>query len=231
MKTARIAIKRAESPPSLAAAAGPVFALLDPPGVYDRDGDRMGAGNLRLPPGHRDVPLYWDHSHREEKAVARIPIGRAVVWREGDQWYMQPKCDLVDDLSRTIAAKVEAGTIDACSIGYITLAATPNGAGPSGRGEDVITGELVEVSLTGIGAKAGAVRVKHMAKWKTMEEAQAGFEQMAADLEECKAMLAQVLERLPKPTTEKDAPPPEDTPPADEGPVSKWFRGLSPAKR
>ena len=37
-----------------------VFRFVDPPEEYDRDGDRMAAGALRLPVGEVDVPFLWE---------------------------------------------------------------------------------------------------------------------------------------------------------------------------
>src|SRR5690242_8898064 len=177
MKTRILKLKRLSAPglpAQLTQVEGPVFRLVDPPDVFDRDMDRMERGALRLPPGEVDVPLYWDHSHQDGKAAQRFPVGRAEIFWADDEPFMVPHFDLVDEMSRTAAAKVEAGTVTACSIGYLTLRAVPNGHGHEGKGEDVQEAELLEVSLTGIGSKRSAVRVKTMTtkrrKWKSADD-------------------------------------------------------------
>lgn len=251
----RLRLKRTAAPAlpaALAAQEGPLFQLLDAPEEFDRDGDRMMAGALRLPDGQAHVPLFWDHSHRDSDARHRVPVGRAeILWAEGMP-YMRPRFDRIGELSTEVADKVEAGTIDAASIGYITHRATPNERG----GEDVHDAELVEVSLTGIGAKRGALRVKHLnrrkermstkpRRWKSAEEAQAGMEKMASDLEALRSevanltqQVASLLELLEEPEEAEQEPPPEEAksgqgepppaPPAkgSEDSVTKFFRGF-----
>lgn len=167
MKTRGLSLKLLESPPplSLATAPGPVFAMLDPPGVEDKHGDTMDAGALRLPEGVTEIPLYWVHSYHPDVVPdatpeQRLPVGTAVVWEEDGQWYFVPRFNLLTDLSQKVKDAVGAGDIAACSIGYRTVRSTPNGKGPEGGGEDVHEARLLEVSLVDVGAKAGAVRVK-----------------------------------------------------------------------
>ncbi|WP_224364219.1 hypothetical protein [Hyalangium versicolor] len=250
----RLRLKRLAAPdlPSTPAAVeGPLFQLLDAPEEYDRDNDRMMAGALRLPTSQVEVPLFWDHSHRDPDASCRVPVGRAeILWAEGMP-YMRPRFDRIGALSNEVADKVEVGTIDAASIGYITHRAAPNERG----GEDVYEAELVEVSLTGIGAKRSALRVKSLnrrkaqmstkaRRWKSAEEAQAGMEKMAADLEALRteltslaqhvATILRMVEGLEEPEEQPPAEeqrngrgePPPGAPATGEDTVAKFFRGF-----
>ncbi|MBN8466173.1 HK97 family phage prohead protease [Corallococcus exiguus] len=217
---------------STQAGAQPVFRLVDPPEEYDRDGDRMAAGALRLPPEETDVPLFWDHSHQDPFAASRLPVGRARIWWEDGEPLMSPVFDGVGELSKLCAEKVQAGTLRACSIGYLTLSACPNERG----GEDVQEAELLEVSITGIPAKRSAQRLKSMA---TPEEVQQTFEQMAKDIAETKAMVAEVKELVAKlaPASEetKNEGGEEGEEEGDgaegEDAVTKYFRGLVTKKK
>ena len=240
MKTRALKLKRLSAPGLPAALAhvdGPVFRLVDPPGVFDRDWDRMEHGALRLPPGEADVPLYWDHSHLDGGAAQRFPVGRAeILWVDGEP-FMVPRFDLVDEVSRTAAAKVDAGTVTACSIGYLTLRAVPNGHGHEGKGEDVQEAELLEVSLTGIGSKRSAVRVKTMTtrqrKWKSADDVQAGLEQTSDDVSEMKAAVTALkgevaeLKALVTKMMEGGGPEPKGVGAEGDAAILKWFQGLN----
>ncbi|NBD09266.1 HK97 family phage prohead protease [Corallococcus silvisoli] len=213
-----------------AAATPPVFRLIDPPEEYDRDDDRMAAGALRLPAGETDVPLFWDHSHQDMTAASRLPVGRARIWWEGGEPLMSPVFDGVGELSRLCAEKVQAGTLRACSIGYLTLSARPNDKG----GEDVLEAELLEVSITGIPAKRSAQRLKSMA---TPEEVQQTFETMAKDIAETKAMVAELKALVTKlapaseETKSEDGEESEEAPAEGEDAVTKYFRSLVTKKK
>lgn len=254
MKTRALSLKRlgapaASAPLSLATATGPVFAMLDPPGVVDAHGDTMDAGALELPPGVNEVPLYWLHSYHPEVVLdaqphQRLPVGTATVWQEGEQWYCAPRFNRLTSLSTDIEAQTLAGEITACSIGYLTVASTPNGKGPQGTGEDVHKAKLLEVSLVDKGAKAGAVRVKAMADTQPGQEPSMDeqWKQMRADMTEMKAAMTKMAGQLdamhakafPPPAAEEKKPeaaPPAAEPPKDEeartksgGTVADWWR-------
>ncbi|RYZ40075.1 MAG: hypothetical protein EOO71_17470 [Myxococcaceae bacterium] len=223
--TRALTLKLFEPTAPAPANALPVFRLVDPPEEYDRDGDRMAAGALRLPVGEVDVPLFWDHSHKDPSAKNRLPVGRARIWFEGGEPLMSPVFDGVGELSQLCAEKVQAGTLRACSIGYLTLSARPNSRG----GEDVQEAELLEVSITGIPAKRSAQRLKSMA---TPEEVQQAFDQMAKDVAETKAKVVELLALVTKlastadETKSADEETPEDAPAEGEDAVTKYFRGL-----
>ncbi|MCY1080290.1 HK97 family phage prohead protease [Archangium lansingense] len=245
MKTRGLSLKLMDAAPrpSLATATGPVFAMLDPPGVPDAHGDTMDAGALRLPDGISEVPLYWVHSYHEgvvPKATPeqRLPIGSATVWEEGGQWYFVPRFNHLTDLSKQVSAAVAAGEVTACSIGYLTVRGTPNDKGPDGKGEDVHEARLLEASLVDKGAKESAVRVKAMADETTECP---GCAAVRADVAAMKAMVTAMHEQAfpkeaPAPKAKEEAPPPaeeekpkdEQPPPAeDEEPVTKWLRSFA----
>lgn len=171
MKTRFLHLKLQASALSIATAPGPVFAMLDPPGVADFHGDTMDAGGLELPPpgenGLSEVPLYYLHSYHEDVVMEaapadRVAIGAAVVWMEDGQPYFTPRFFGNTELSEETQRRLEAGEISACSVGYLVKRCTPNGKGPDGTGEDVHKARLIEVSLVDKGAKEGAVRIKAM---------------------------------------------------------------------
>jgi HK97 family phage major capsid protein len=169
MKTRALSLKLRGTGLSVATANGPVFAMLDPPGVEDAHGDTMDAGALRLPSpganGAAEVPLYFLHSYHEgvvpeAEPVDRIAIGRALVWEENGVPYFTPFFFGNTELSDETKRRLDAEEISACSVGYLTEQATLNGKGPTGMGEDVHQARLIEVSLVDKGAKEGAVRIK-----------------------------------------------------------------------
>lgn len=187
MKTRALAIKLA-AVPSMATVAGPVFRMLDAPGVVDAHGDTMDAGALELPPagenGFSEVPLYWLHSYHEGVVAEadpadRIAIGVAMVWMENGEPLFTPRFFGNTELSEETQRELEAGEISACSVGYLTVEATPNGKGPQGTGEDVHRARLGEVSLVDKGAKASAVRIKTMTK-EELEKLQKTLAQVSA---------------------------------------------------
>jgi hypothetical protein len=171
MKRYTLALKLSSSALSMATAQGPVFAMLDPPGVVDAHGDTMDAGALELPPpgpdGTCEVPVYYLHSYHEDVVAEaapseRVAIGVAVVWMEDGFPYFTPRFFKNTELSEETESRLNSGEISACSVGYLVASATPNGKGPNGSGEDVHKARLIEVSLVDKGAKEGAVRIKAM---------------------------------------------------------------------
>ncbi len=229
MKARRIALKLMEAGavrPSLATAEGPVFQMLDPPGVEDAHGDTMDAGALLLPPGVTEIPLYWLHSYHDALLPGlapddRLPVGMATVWQEGWQWYFTPRFSGLTDLSTEASAALAAGQVEACSVGYRTVLSTPNGKGPSGAGEDVHKARLMEVSLIPPGekgAKAGAVRVKNM-----NDETKPQEQDLKAEVKALSAALTAMAAKvdaihgklLPPEDKPKEEPPAEEKPPAE----------------
>ncbi|MCS2957647.1 HK97 family phage prohead protease [Bacteroides salyersiae] len=80
---------------------------------------------------------------------------------EGDQLSAIPVFDKVDDLSKTIAAKYEAGTLRAASIGIRILATSAEKEYllPGQTRETVTKAEIMEASIVDIPANANAVRL------------------------------------------------------------------------
>lgn len=79
----------------------------------------------------------------------------------GDELSAVPVFDKVDELSRTIAAKYEAGTFSAVSIGYRTIATSANKdlLVPGQTRETVTESELMEASIVDIPGNSNAVRL------------------------------------------------------------------------
>jgi hypothetical protein len=189
MKTRSLALKLA--PLTVATAKGPVFRMLDAPGVVDAHGDTMDAGALELPPpgdsGCSEVPLYFLHSYSEDVVLVatpseRVAIGVAVVWMEEGEPFFTPRFFGNTDLSTDTQRRTEAGELTRCSVGYLTLEATSNDS----SGEDVHRARLIEVSLVDRGAKESAVRVKNMSN-EALVKLETGLAAMRAELKQLRA--------------------------------------------
>lgn len=133
------------------AEGGPVVFRITS-GVLDRHKDRMALDGIHVENYHRNPVLLWNHD-RWEPAV-----GTAKVYRgpEGD-WLMEPSFDGIGERSKEVAAKVDAGTLRTCSIGFRITKHSYNEEG----GLDIEECELVEVSITNIPANPEAERVKN----------------------------------------------------------------------
>lgn len=79
----------------------------------------------------------------------------------GDELSAIPVFDKVDDLSKEVAAKYEAGTFSAASIGFRVIATSANKELllPGQTRETVTESELLEVSIVDIPANSNAVRL------------------------------------------------------------------------
>ena len=80
---------------------------------------------------------------------------------EGDVLSAVPVFDCVDELSKTISAKFEAGTFNAASVGIriIATSASKELLLPGQRRETVTESELMEASIVDVPANANAVRL------------------------------------------------------------------------
>lgn len=186
----------------------PVFRMFTP-GAADRDKDRI-VGTLRTENFEKNPVLYFDHGHLRGK----FPVGTARVFQEGGEWLMEPRFSEVTEDARNTAGLVKDGTLRACSIAYSTLAARPNDFG----GDDILDGELLEISIVGVPAYPDALRVKSA---PMTDDDLKSLKQMATDVTELKAMFAKAFpakEEAAAAEGEKEKPA-EDTkkePPADE---------------
>jgi HK97 family phage prohead protease len=174
-----------------ATAAPPRFRITSE--VLDRHDDRVKLAGLDVSSYLNNPVVLWNHDDGEPA------IGTARVFEEGGEWFMEPTFDEVCSLSKTVAAKVAAGTLRTCSIRFRVRAFSFNEEG----GLDFEEVELLEVSITNIPANPEAVRVKNQAKQKTKTEAsQSAVEETAAkaleqaDLDAIKAALAELLQPL-----------------------------------
>lgn len=80
---------------------------------------------------------------------------------DGDQLSAIPVFDMVDDLSKEVAAKYEAGTFSAASVGIRIIATSANKELllPGQTRETVTEAEVMEASIVDIPANANAVRL------------------------------------------------------------------------
>ncbi|MBJ6762801.1 DUF305 domain-containing protein [Myxococcaceae bacterium JPH2] len=137
----------ASAPP--AAGGVPVFRITS--SNLDRHRDRVLG--IKAEGAEVRVPLLWQHDRWSPA------IGQARCYREGDVWVMEPIFDGLDETSKLVSAKVKAGTLGACSIGFVDVdgsAPVPNQEG----GYDYPLVELVEVSIVNVPANADAVRLR-----------------------------------------------------------------------
>ncbi|WP_253903185.1 HK97 family phage prohead protease [Corallococcus exiguus] len=180
------------TPPAEGGAGTPVFQITS--GNLDRHQDRVLA--VKATGDEVRVPLLWEHNRWSP------PVGFARCYREGDVWVMAPVFDEVDELSKTIAGKVQAGSLGACSIGFLPLQEpVPNAEG----GFDYPLVELLEVSIVNVPANADAVRLRSLGKGARRP----GLAQALKALASSHAALLDVLK------SEGDAP--EEEPEKDEG--------------
>jgi len=126
----------------------PVFRMSTE--VLDRHWDRVAPDSIKTENFETNPVLLWNHNDMEPA------IGTCRVFREGAEWFMEPTFDELDELSKTVAAKVKAGTLRTCSIRFRFLEFDFNAEG----GLDYQEVELLEVSIVNIPANPKAIRVK-----------------------------------------------------------------------
>lgn len=166
----------------------PVFRISTQ--VLDRHRDRVRPDSLKTESYEGNPVLLWNHDDREPA------VGTARVFREGEEWFMEPTFDEVDELSKTVSAKVKAGTLRTCSIRFRILQYEPNAEG----GLDYEEVELLEVSIVNIPANPEAIRVKSQQQPKQKNDTPPPAEETPAkaleqaDLDAIKAALAEVLQ-------------------------------------
>ncbi|MBL0698944.1 HK97 family phage prohead protease [Comamonas sp. JC664] len=156
-------------------------------------------------------PVLWNHDDWNPA------IGVARCYREGDQWLMTPAFDGACEKSRTVAAKVKAGTLDQCSIRFNPLQEPiPNAEG----GFDYPLVEVLEVSIVNIGANPDAVRLRSAKSGgspSTPDGAEGGLlKQMARRMEHLQAQLKRLLKALGEDEEEASLDDPEKADPDDE---------------
>ncbi|ATB41136.1 hypothetical protein CYFUS_006598 [Cystobacter fuscus] len=165
----------------------PVFRISTQ--VLDRHRDRVRPNSLKTEAYEGNPVLLWNHDDCEPA------VGTARVFREGDEWFMEPTFDEVDELSKTVSAKVKAGTLRTCSIRFRILRYEPNAEG----GLDYEEVELLEVSIVNIPANPEAHRVKSQQPKQKNDTPPPAEETPAkalepADLDAIKAAVAEVLQ-------------------------------------
>ena len=203
MKTFR---KLLESKPAGSGDA-PVFRITST--NVDRHQDRVLA--IKVAGDTFKVPLLWNHDSWSPA------IGAAMCRREAGEWVMEPVFDGACETSKLVAAKVKAGTLDACSIRFRPAREAepvPNKDG----GYDFPLVEVLEVSIVNIPGNQDAVRLRSAEAepeapnegeaWKQYRADGAAFRtEVRSALAELKASLAKLA--------------PEEEPPADEEPAAE----------
>lgn len=130
----------------------------------NRYGYRVLTEGIRLEQFKKNPIMLWMHFRDEGSKTwgESKPIG---YWDDiqvnDDVLSAVPVFDDVDELSKTIHAKYDAGTIRACSIGFyaITTSSDKKYLAPGQTRETVVEADLVEASFADIPANGNAVRL------------------------------------------------------------------------
>lgn len=130
----------------------------------NRYGYRVLTEGIRLEQFKKNPIMLWMHFRDEGSKLwgESKPIG---YWDDiqvnDDVLSAVPVFDDVDELSKTIHAKYDAGTIRACSIGFyaITTSSDKKYVVPGQTRETVVEADLVEASFADIPANGNAVRL------------------------------------------------------------------------
>lgn len=138
------------------------FVLTD--GSLNSYGYRVITSGVRLERFKKNPIMLWMHFRDEgcQYWGESKPIGH---WEDievtDESITAVPVFDCVDDLSKLVCAKVEAGTINAVSIGFAPIATSKNEKDllPGQTRESVTEWELMEASFVDIPANANAVRL------------------------------------------------------------------------
>ncbi|WP_426747253.1 HK97 family phage prohead protease [Myxococcus faecalis] len=208
--------KLLEAKPTDGAAAdgAPVFRITST--SLDRHRDRVLA--VKAKGEEFKVPLLWNHDSWNPA------IGYARCYRKGTDWLMTPVFDEVCDISKAVAAKVQAGTLDQCSIRFIPADSepVPNAEG----GDDYPLVEVLEVSIVNIGANQDAVRLRSAEPVPEDEDEEAKYRaaglafraKVEQQLEELKAQVVKLHKLLPEeePEDEESTEEGEESPEEEE---------------
>lgn len=130
----------------------------------NRYGYRVLTSGLDIEAFKKNPVMLWAHFRDEGSPIwgNYLPIGH---WEEieinGDELSAIPVFDLVDETSKVIAAKYEAGTLSAASIGIKIMATSSEKEYmlPGQTRETVTKSELMEASIVDIPANQNAVRL------------------------------------------------------------------------
>ncbi|QSQ24859.1 HK97 family phage prohead protease [Pyxidicoccus parkwayensis] len=207
--------KLLESKPAGSADAPPVFRITST--NLDRHRDRVLA--LKVAGDAFKVPLLWNHDSWSPA------IGAAMCRREAGEWVMEPVFDGVCETSKLVAAKVQAKTLDQCSIRFRPAPEAepvPNKDG----GYDFPLVEVLEVSIVNIAGNQDAVRLRSAeAEPETPNEGEA-WKQYRADgaafRTEVRKTLAEMKAELAKLALAEEEEPeetPAEEPSAEEPPA------------
>ncbi|QQR46529.1 HK97 family phage prohead protease [Myxococcus xanthus] len=174
--------------------APPVFRITS--NSLDRHGDRVLA--VKSDGTEFRATLLWNHNDWSPA------IGFARCYQEGGEWLMNPVFDRVCETSKEVAAKVEAGTLNQCSIRFRPIQEpVPNADG----GHDYPLVEVLEVSIVNIGANQDAVRLRSAkpgGRPPSADGAEGGLlKQMARRMKHLQAQMNRLLKALGEDAPEK----------------------------
>ncbi|MFL5344367.1 MAG: HK97 family phage prohead protease [Hyalangium sp.] len=207
----------------------PVFRLSN--GVLDRHRDRVRPASISVEEYNANNVLLWNHDD------CQPAIGTARVYRDGEEWLMEPSFDLIGDLSKEVAAKVTAGTLKSCSFKFVIDGYEPNAEG----GLDYTAVRVVEVSITNVPANQESLRLKNNTPPTPAPEdttppppppskalEQADLDAVSALLDEKLAPIVAALQALTdEETTEMEEPaPPAPPPPSEAELAAKSFTAV-----
>lgn len=213
--------KLLESKPAASADGAPVFRITST--NLDRHRDRVLA--LKVTGDSFKVPLLWNHDSWSPA------IGAAMCRREAGEWVMTPVFDGACETSQLVAAKVKAGTLDACSIRFRPAPEAepvPNKDG----GYDFPLVEVLEVSIVNIPGNQDAVRLRSAEAepeapdegeaWKKYRADGAAFRtEVRTLLAEMKTALAKLMPCEEEPCEEPEEEASAKTTPPEEAPAAQ----------
>jgi hypothetical protein len=128
----------------------------------NRYGFRVLTSGLDLEAFKKNPVMLWMHQRDDGFWETSLPIG---YWDDiqvnGDELSAIPVFDGVDELSKTLKAKYEAGTLRAASLGFkgITYSSEPDDLLPGQAYATVTKAEVLEASLVDIPANGNCARL------------------------------------------------------------------------
>lgn len=128
----------------------------------NRYGFRVITSGLDIEAFKKNPVMLWMHQRDDGFWTTSIPIGH---WEDiqiiGDELSAIPVFDEADELSKTLKAKYDAGTLRAASIGFKPLLLSEETADllPGQSSATVLKAEVLEASLVDIPANGNAVRL------------------------------------------------------------------------
>lgn len=121
-------------------------------GEVDRHGDKIDVAGWQFARFLQNPILAWQHDYSVP------PIGKILsLTQETDRILARVQFDSEDPFARKIFAKVQAGFLNAVSVGFIPLSWEWSKDKDREYGWDISQAELLEISIVGIPANASAL--------------------------------------------------------------------------